>query len=197
VFHARLPEEPQIYVIRAQDGVIQQITHQSPGFVEPSFSVDGKTIYMLQPLNGVPHLHSVSLTGGTPRSLWLGCEPMEAPGRNLLLYAKYEQRGIYARSLSGNATTNPEIRLVEDYLPQEQSFDPVHDGIYYVGYTPSGLPHTFRFYSFASGQSVDIAPTPPNFSGDLTVMPDRTRLAYTTNAKAGEDLVQLNLEVGD
>jgi hypothetical protein len=197
VFHARLPEEPQIYVIRAQDGAIRQITYESPGFVEPSFSVDGKTIYMLQPLNGVAHLHSVSVTGGTPRSLWLGSDPMEAPGRNLLLYAKFEQRGIYARSLSGNATKNPEIRLVEDYLPHEQSFDPVHDGIYYVGYTPSGLPHAFRFYSFALGQSVDIAPTPPNFAGDLTVMPDRTRLAYTTNAKTGEDLVQLNLKVVD
>jgi hypothetical protein len=98
-------------------------------------------------------------------------------------------------TLSGNAAKNPEIRLVEDYLAQEQSFDPVHDGIYYVGYTPSGLPRAFRFYSFASGQSVDIAPTPPNFIGDLTVTPDRTRLAYTTQAKAGQDLVQLDLRV--
>jgi hypothetical protein len=197
VFHARLPEEPQIYTIHVEDGVIRRITHQSPGFTEPSFSVDGKTIYMLQPLNGVARLYSVSLTGGTPQPLWLGLNPMEAPGRNLLLYAKLDQRGIYARSLSGNAAKNPEIRLIEDYLPPEQSFDPVHDGIYYVGYTPSGLPRAFRFYSFGSDQSVDIAPTPPDFSGDLTVTPDRTRLAYTTKAKAGQDLVQLNLKVGN
>jgi hypothetical protein len=127
VFHARFPEEPQIYTIGVQDGVMRRITHESPGYVSPSFSVDGKAIYMLQLLNGVTRLHSVSLTGGTPQALWIGCDPMESPGRNLLLYAKFDQRGIYARSLSGNAAKNPEIRLVEDYLAQEQSFDPVHD----------------------------------------------------------------------
>lgn len=195
VFHARLPEEPQIYTIRAQDGVIRRVTRESPGFVEASFSADGKSIYMLQPLNGVTRLYRVSVTAGTPQSLWLGCHPMEAPGRNLLLYAKFDQRGIYGRSLFGNAANNPEIRFVEDHLPGEPSFDPVNEGIYYVGYTPSGLPRAFRFYSFASGQSVDIVPTPPNFSGGLTVTPDRTRLAYSAETKAGQDLVRLDLRV--
>src|SRR5262249_1391865 len=95
VFHARLPSEPQIYTIGVQDGVIRRITHQTPGFTSPAFSVDGKTIYMLQPLNGVTRLYSVSFSGGTPRALCLGLNPIEAPGRSLLLYAKLEQRGIY------------------------------------------------------------------------------------------------------
>ena len=111
----------------------------------------------------------------------------------MLLYGKFEQPGIYGRSLSGDALKNPEIRLVKDYVPPAAGFEVVDDGIYYVGCTPTGQPRAFRFYSFASGQSVDIAPTPPNYAGDLAVTPDRRRLAYTTEARASQDLVQLDL----
>lgn len=119
---------------------------------------------------------------------------MEVPGRGLLLYAKFEQPGIYARSLSGDATKNSEIRLVDDFVPLFGRFAPVDDGIYYVGYTPTGQLRAFRFYSFVSGQSVDIAPTPPDYYADLAITPDRKRLAYTTAAKGSEDLVQLDLK---
>jgi hypothetical protein len=85
------------------------------------------------------------------------------------------------------------MRLVKDYVPPDTGFEVVDDGIYYVGCTPTGQPRAFRFYSFASGQSVDIAPTPPNYGGDLAVTPDRKRLAYTTKARGSEDLVQLDL----
>jgi hypothetical protein len=110
----------------------------------------------------------------------------------LLLYGKFEQPGIYGRSLSGDALKNPEIRLVKDYALWG-GFEVVENGIYYVGCTPTGRPRAFRFYSFASGQSVDIAPTPLNYEGDLAVTPDRKRLAYTTAARGSQDLVQLDL----
>jgi Tol biopolymer transport system component len=194
VFHARLPEEPQIYVIRVQDGVTRQVTLESPGFVSASFSVDGKALYITRLMSsGAGRLFRVPFAGGAPQRLWLGCCAIEAPGRNLLLYAKLDQPGIYSRALSGDAVETPEIRLVEDYVAPSAGFHPVEDGIYYVGSTPSGLPRAFRFYSFISGQSVDIAPTPSDSTEDLTVTPDRTRLAYTTNAKGGKDLVQLDL----
>ncbi len=135
----------------------------------------------------------VSAAGGRPRRLWSGCCAEEAPGRGLLLYGKFEQPGIYGRSLSGDPLKNAEIRLVDDYVPPAAGFEAVDDGIYYVGCTPTGQPRAFRFYSFASGQSVDIAPTPPNYVGDLAVTPDRRRLAYTTAAKGSQDLVQLDL----
>jgi len=85
------------------------------------------------------------------------------------------------------------VRLVKDFVPPAAGFEVVDDGIYYVGCTPTGQPRAFRFYSFASGQSVDIAPTPPNYAGDLAVTPDRRRLAYTTAARGRQDLVQLDL----
>jgi hypothetical protein len=135
----------------------------------------------------------VSAAGGKPRRLWSGCCAAEAPGRDLLLYGKFEQPGIYARSLSGNAVKNPEIRLLKDYVPPVAGFEAVDDGIYYIGCTPTGQPRAFRFYSFLSGQSVDIAPTPPNYVGDLAVTPDRRRLAYTTAVRGSQDLVEFDL----
>jgi Tol biopolymer transport system component/DNA-binding winged helix-turn-helix (wHTH) protein len=193
VFHARLPDEAQVYTIRVQDGVIRQITRGRPGFAIPQFSLDGKVIYMTETRPEGPMVSRVSAAGGTPQSLWSGCCAQEAPGRGLLLYAKFEQPGIYGRSLVGDALKNPEIRLLKDFVPLDAGFEVVEDGIYYVGCTPTGQPRAFRFYSFASGQSVDIAPTPPNYTADLAVATDRSRLAYTTAARGSEDLVQLDL----
>ena len=194
VFHARRPDEGQIYTIRIKDGVTRQITHQTPGFADASFSSDGTALYMFRHIPYAPRLFRASLKDLTLEPLWPGCCAMEAPGRGLLLYAKYEQPGIYARSLSGDAGRNPETRLVEDYVPPDGRFAPMDDGIYYVGCTATGQPRAFRFYSFASRQSVDIAPTPSNYDADIAVSPDRTRLAYTTQVKGSRDLVQLDLK---
>ena len=193
VFHARLPEEAQVYAIRVQDAVTRQITHERPGFTTPSFSLDGKVIYMTETRPDGPMVSQVFAAGARPQRLWSGCCAEEAPGRGLLLYGKFEQPGIYGRSLSGDARKNAEIRLVKDAVPLDGGFEPVDDGIYYVGSTPTGQPRAFRFYSFGSGQPVDIAPTPPNYRGDLAVTPDRRRLAYTTAARGSQDLVQLDL----
>lgn len=56
----------------------------------------------------------------------------------------------------------------------------------------AGLPRAFRFYSFDTEKSVDIAPAPSDLRGTIYVSSDRTRLAYDTQAK-GQDLVQLEL----
>jgi Tol biopolymer transport system component/DNA-binding winged helix-turn-helix (wHTH) protein len=193
VFHARRPDEGQIYTLRLKDGVIRQITHEVPGFADASFSLDSTALYMIRDIANAPRLYRAALTSLILQPLWLGCCAMEAPGRGILLYAKLDQHGIYARSLSGTAIKNPESRLLEDYVPLADRFAPVDDGIYYVGCTPNGRPRAFRFFSFASRQSVDIAPTPPNYAADISVTPDRTRLAYTTHAKGSQDLVQLEL----
>lgn len=193
VFHARLPDEGEIYTVRLQDGFTRQITHDVPGFADASFSHDGATVYMIRdPIRG-SLLYRVPLSSLALQPLWHGCCALEAPGRGLLLYANFDHKGIFARSLSGDPTHNPETQLIDDYMPPLGRFAPVDDGIYYTACTSMGKPRAFRFYAFASRQSVDIAPTPPNYYGDISVSPDRTRLAYTTEAKGNQDLVQLDL----
>jgi Tol biopolymer transport system component/DNA-binding winged helix-turn-helix (wHTH) protein len=193
-FHARLPREPQIYVVRVQDGALRQITRSEPGFTAPSWSMDGRILYADALEDGKTQIYSVAAAGGAPRLLWEGAAAVEAPGRKLLLYFKEDQSGIYGRSLAGDAAKNPERLLVTDYQAPWGGFYPVDDGIYYVGSTSNGRPRAFCFYSFQTGKSVDIAPSPTYLSLGLTVTPDRTRLAYATKSQGIEDIVQIELK---
>lgn len=193
-FHARLPKDPHIYVVRVGDGSVKQITRNKPGFMGPSWSTDGKTLYADALEDGKNRIYSFSASGGEPRFLWEGASAIEAPGHKLLIYEKFDQGGIYGRSLVGDAAKNPERVLVADYQSPWGGFYPVDDGIYYVGRASTGLSRAFRFYSFSTGESVDIAPSPPNLDLGLTVTPDRTRLAYATKSQGGEDLVEIELK---
>ena len=195
VFHARLPWEPQVHVVRVEDGVTRQVTDSSPGFTAPSWSMDGQTIYTNAVQSGENNIYSVSATDGTPRLLWEGTDPIEAPGRRLLIYDKEDKPGIYARSLDGDPAKNPERLLVTDFMTTPRGgFYPVDDGIYYSSYDLGGVIRAFRFYSFDSGKSVDIAPAPASLNSGITVTPDRTRLAYSTRSSGNEDLVWIELK---
>ena len=133
VFHARTPDIGQLYVVRVNDGAIRQLTHGKGGFVATTCSGDGKFVYALQEHGGATILYRVPVDGSSPQPLWPGCVAVEAPRRNLLLYAKLGQPGIYARSLSGDPLKTSEIRLLQDYRSGDFGFAPVKNGIYYIG----------------------------------------------------------------
>ena len=192
-FHARVPEEPQLYAVRVENGEIRQITSGPPGFPHPTFSADGRSLYMHQLRPAHDYVYRVSFPDGKPEALWPGDDPVEAPGRNLLLYLKEGERGIFARGLSGDAAKNPETRLIEDVAPPKGGFQPFSDGVYFVSYTAAGKPRAFCFRSFDSGRTTDIAPVPENYLSDLSVSPDRRRLAYTTLVRGNLDLVEIDL----
>jgi Tol biopolymer transport system component/DNA-binding winged helix-turn-helix (wHTH) protein len=194
VFHARLPNEPQIYVVRVEDGLVRQITHDHPGFTAPTWSNDGQTIYASAFWNGETRLYSVSAAGSAPRLLWEASYIKEVQSRGLLVYEKEDKPGIYARSLHGDPMLNPERLLVADFQPPWGGLYPTEDGIYYSGSGASGRPRAIRFYSFASGRSMDVAPITVDLNLGLSVAPDRSRLAYTTRAPGNEDLVELEIK---
>jgi dipeptidyl aminopeptidase/acylaminoacyl peptidase len=193
-FHARLPKQPQLYVVRVGDGQVKQITRGKPGFFGPSWSMDGRTLYAAALEDGKNRTYAVPVTSGVPRFLFEGSHAVEAPSRKLLIYDKLDQWGIYCRSLVGDAAKNPEYLLVPDYHMPWGGFYPVDDGIYYVGDSSIGLPRAFRFYSFDTGKSVDVAPSPINLDLGLTITPNRTRLAYSTKSRGSEDLVQIEFK---
>jgi hypothetical protein len=140
-----------------------------------------QTLYADALEDGKNRTYSVPVAGGVPRYLFEGSSAVEAPSRKLLVYDKQNQSGIYGRSLVGDMAKNPEHLLVADYQAPWGGFYPVDDGIYYAGCASTGLPRAFRFYSFDTGKSVDVAPSPTNLSLGPTVTPDRNRLAYATS----------------
>jgi len=187
-FHARLPDDPQVYIARIADGLVRQVTYGKPGFMGPSWASDGLSLYADALERGANRTYRIPMAGGVPQLLVEGGAAIEVPSRNLLIYEKEDQSGIYCRSLTGDIAANQERLLVEDYEPRWGGFYPVDDGIYYGSL--SSLHRAFRFYHFDSGAAVDIAPQPINLHVGLTVAPDRTRLVYSTYSER-QDLVQI------
>jgi len=192
VFHARLPKDPQLYVVGIGDGAVRQVTRSASGFMGPSWSMDGQTLYADAQENGTSRTYSVPVAGGPPRFLFvLASNAVEVPGRQLLLYEKQDEAGIYGRSLTGDVTKNPEELLVADYRPPWGGFQPVAEGIYYAGSDSHGVLRAIRFYSFDTRKSVDIARAPVRMGLGLSVTQDKTRLAYSDYTRGSDDLVQI------
>jgi len=55
------------------------------------------------------------------------------PAADCFFYRKFDQPGIYARSLVVDASKNAEIRLVNGYMEAFSGLAVVDDGFYYVG----------------------------------------------------------------
>ena len=194
-FYARAPYIGQIYITGVEDGVTRQITHDPFDSLIPTWSTDGKTLYLGQNRGGKTQIYSMPAWGGPPHLMWgdLSGFPMEAPARRLLLYTKPGEFGVFARSLVGDPATNPEQKLVNDYISPNGGISLFSDGFYYTSFTEDGSAQGFRFYSFASGKTVDVAPFHGNLDRGMSVSPDRKRLAYAAFANGNEDLVEIEL----
>jgi Tol biopolymer transport system component/DNA-binding winged helix-turn-helix (wHTH) protein len=193
-FHARVPSHSQIYVLDVASGIPRQLTNDSSDSGTPSWSSDGKSLFISKMTTGEWSLFKIPSVGGAEHPLFAGpgAFPITAPGRRLVLYSKMTTRGIFARTLddqdSGGAV---EEELVDDYLPPFGGIYPVEDGFYYNAGASSGAMRAFRFYSFETKRSVDIAPAPSTINLGLAVSPDRRRLAYCAENEGNADLILL------
>jgi dipeptidyl aminopeptidase/acylaminoacyl peptidase len=192
-FQGRLPRTPQLYIVGIENGTVRQITFSPRGFMGPSWSLDGQFLYADALEGGNNRTYSVPIAGGVPRLLFEGDDAVEVPGRKLLIYGKQDRPGIYGRSLTEDIAKSPEQLLVSDFRQPWGGFQPVPEGIYYVNGGSEGGPRAIRFYTFDTKTSVNLFPSLAEPGLGLTVMPDRSRLAYTTRPRGGEDLVELEL----
>jgi Tol biopolymer transport system component len=192
-FHARIPSEPQVYVVDVAGGIPRQVTTSVPGSGAPSWSSDGKSLYITKMVPGHWLVNKVPAAGGKEESLFAGegAFPIAVPGRRLLLYAKMDEIGIFARALQAGSASQTEERLVDDYVPPYGGIYPVEDGFYYAGFTTSGMVRAFRFYSFATKKSIDVAPAAPTIELGLSISPDRRSLVYSAYAEGNADLIML------
>lgn len=192
-FHARVPSLSQVYVLDVASGIPRQVTNDSSESGTPSWSRDGKSLLISKMTPGEWSLFKIPAEGGGERPLFAGegSFPIIAPGRKLLLYSKITKRGIFARTLDQASAGNVEEELVDDYFPPFGGIYPVEEGIYYSGSTSLGVARAFRFYSFETKKSVDIAPAPSTIKLGLSVSPDRRRVAYCAEVEGNADLILL------
>ena len=159
----------------------------------PSWSSDGRSLLISKMTTGEWSLFKIPAEGGNGHPLFAGggAFPIVAPGRKLVLYSKITKRGIFARTFDQDSAGNVEEQLVDDYVAPFGGIYPVDDGVYYTGSTSLGVARTFRFYSFQTKKSIDIAPAPSTIQLGLSVSPDRRRLAYCAEVEGNADLVLL------
>jgi dipeptidyl aminopeptidase/acylaminoacyl peptidase len=188
-FDAWTPNDtPHVYVVEMDEGLPRLVTTGSA----TGWSADGEHLYVTE-LAGVPTVTRFRLSDGRRQRVFMGVGAQEAADGERILYAKPNEFGIFARALAGDVANNPEQRLVDDYwFPPSAGFQPVEQGIFYVGYTPSGRARALRFFDYAQGTAKDIAPLPPHalVVWGLTVSPDHREVLYAI-PEAGADLVLL------
>jgi len=194
-FFARMGPEPQIYVIdAAQDQAVpRQATHEVPGCNIPSWSRSGKYLYCSRRIGGEMRLYRIPTesgeTGASEMERWFEGKSATETSDGRVLYIKDDRQGLFARSLAGDPPANPEERLVEDIKGPIGYFAPVSAGVYYTGQDSVGRYVALRYFDYARGKTVDIAPKSVTGAvNSLTVSPDGRRLVYTQNSRGGIDL---------
>ena len=192
-FYVRGTDQPQIYVVDTQDSAEpRQVTHENPGCILPTWSLDGKFLYCSRRIEGRELvLFRVPAYGDAQiemEKLFVGKVATETPdGR--ILYIKDFRSGLFARSRAGDVANNPEEQLVNDIEGPIAYFVPVADGVYYTGQNPPQVYVALRYLNFARKTTVDVASrsvTGPVNS--LTTSPDGKSLVYTQNPKGETDL---------
>jgi Tol biopolymer transport system component len=192
VFHARVPDAAQIYVIDADDGLPRRITNGDRSFFMPTWSTDGRFVFVNSLWDGKNQAFRVRLADGDTEELFEGTSPVSTPDGKRILYSKSEHPGIFARALEGDPSRNPEERLVDDFVVPIGGMLPFPNGIYYTGVTRLGDPRAFRFFDYSTHRAKDIAPAPTSITIGLAVSPDQRELLYPAiNDGSGDDLLLL------
>jgi len=195
IFHADLDGQGVASGAGEERAPVRQVTNAAFGGVAPSWSADGKYIYFSRIL-GATRMFRIPAQGGAMEDLFDASGGMVSPDGHRILYFKESQRGIFSRSLDGDAAANPEEKLVDDYKAPGDDLNPFDDGVYYISWNGDAARRAVRFYSYASKKSVDVfvLPGPMGSPQAMTVSPDRRRLVYDQFSRTGNDLSLINFE---
>jgi eukaryotic-like serine/threonine-protein kinase len=194
-------DQPQVYVLDAtQDKPVpRQVTHEVPGCNIPSWSLSGTFLYCSRRIGGEMRLYRVPAESGekgeSEMERWFEGKSATETSDGRVLYIKNDRPGLFARSLAGDVTANPEERLVEDIRGPIGYFAPVSKGVYYTGQDSFGRYVALRFFDYARRRTVEVARR--SITGQvnsLTVTPDGSRLVYTQSPRAGVDLILIQFQ---
>jgi hypothetical protein len=200
-FHARPPQLAQAFVLDIDENgraaKPRQVTNSGFELFGPVFSADGKHLYMTSSrVPSATRVVRIRVEGGELEDLFEGDSARISADGHRILYAKPGQRGIWERSLDGDIRSNPETRIVEDYIPPA-GFVPAKAGVFYTGRDAAGKVTALRFFDYALRRSFDLAPPAGMQQGSvpvLTVSPDERRLVYYTYIPSDSQLTSIEFK---
>lgn len=180
-----------IYVISAAGGPARPLTDDPSHEILPSWSHDGRWVYLCSTRSGSSQIWKVAAAGGRAVQITRrgGYESFESPDGRLLYYSKEKMSGLWSVPAEGG----PETRVLDSV--RHFGWAGVDNGIYFV--TTHNVPHAsassqIRFYSFKTQTVVQVGTMRPELAlttPSLTVSRDGQRLIAVQGDQAGSDLV--------
>ncbi len=185
-FYSNLEGHGQIYVIPAAGGKPRRITHSEADDRAPSFSRDGQWIYFSSNRTGENQIWKVSAAGGAPVQVTqnTGILALESPDGGSVYYTQTMTRpnALWRQPVSGGRP----IKVLDGVV--DYAFAVLDKGIYYID-RPSDEAR-LRFYDFATGKSVTVAPNLGlGGGGVLGASPDGRTILFSRTEPPVTDLM--------
>ena len=118
-FHASAPnQERQIYLVDVAEGSPVLL---AGGCCPAGWSHDGRYLYSTA-VGNISYVQRMRVADGAKERLFEGEFAIESADGERLLYAKPPERGVFARALAGSPGVNREEQLVDDYVPDMDSW---------------------------------------------------------------------------
>ncbi len=186
----------QTYVVDVggSDQNPRRLTHAEADVVGPDWSLDCKYIYATLTA-GAYRIVRIPAAGGDIEDLFEGDSGRVDPSGRYIYYGKSGQPGMFVRSLEGDVRSNPEERVLSDYVPP-RGFALSGRGIFYLGRDDARKPAAIRFFDFGSRKSFDLAPPPLGLIPVITASPDAQVLLYDTRSDAPGAMTLMHLGPG-
>ncbi|MFN7931424.1 MAG: winged helix-turn-helix domain-containing protein [Blastocatellia bacterium] len=184
---------PDIYLISAEGGQPQRITHDPAEDVAPSWSRDGRWLYFGSTRSGSMQIWKAPMTGGEAKQVTRegGFEGFESADGQTFYYAKGRGiPGIWQVPVGGG-----EERLVVDQYQAGlwRYWRVAEQGLYFATAATPTEP-SLKFFSFAAQQVSEVIPLArevDKYSPGLAISPDGRHLLCVRRDPSGSDLMMV------
>jgi len=183
-FSAANLSQPEVYVVDISERIPRKLVTNLKTAYDPSWSADGKWIYVRSKLRdeNSPEICRLPSGGGQAVPLSIVSEGLDD---EVLYFADRRFRStIHGVSLRGGPKAFP-----LDGMPQVNNWNAwttVHGGIYFV---PVGSPDSLRYYDFTSRELRDVLRLQKDFSDGLSISPDGRFLLYSQLDDLNSDIM--------
>jgi len=192
VFDSRHEGFGGVYVVSADGGRPRRLTPENSNSMMPSWSSDGRFVYLASDRTGSWQVWKQPFSGGAAVQVTRkgGREAKESTYGRVVYYTVLGRVGLWTVSAAGG----DEAAIAEfEKVSHWRYWTATDRGIYYL--SSDREPWTISFFDFATSQAKPVftMPTKPVFgTPGLTVSPDGQSLLYSQVNREGSDIMLLD-----
>jgi Tol biopolymer transport system component len=178
-FDSRAQGRSNVYLVSADGTSTRRITDADADRMMPSWSRDGKSLFVSLRSNGLLDLWRLPVDGGAPLQIThdRGVDAAEVPGRDLLIFTKQHVTGFWSVGADGSGERRiPELAGIDAHRCWTVS----RQGMYFA--SGGKVPYQVLFFDFETHQTREVATISGRlFLGtpSLDVSPDGRYLLYS------------------